>query len=617
MSRTKAAMLSVIAFFCIVLIGLSVYINSKQLKVEFYENPEVNVNETVDNYQFIKRIENGTIITEKTLIDTASVGEKNISLTVKPVFGSEKVFSYSILVVDRESPEITFTDHLEVSLGNEIDLLQGVSAADNSGEAITVTVEGSYDINTAGEYKLKYVACDSSLNKSEGEFVLSVVDREGPKITYADHLETDVGCEIDLLKDVSADDNSGEAITVTVEGSYDINTVGEYKLKYVAVDSGSNKTEVEFILSVVDRESPKIIYTDHLETDVGKKIDLLKGVSATDNSGEEITVTVDGSYDIKKVGEYKLKYVALDSSLNKAEEEFVLSVVDHESPKIKFTDHLETVVGQKIDLLKGVSATDNSGEKITVTVEGKYDINTAGEYKLKYVAYDSSLNKAEEKFILKVKDAVSVPTPPPQNNGDPNDTDKSKPEIPATTTSKGFTIVVKDGVTYVDGYLIANKTYSLPKSYGNGLTSETKSAFNKMSAAAKKDGFNIYIVSGFRSYSTQKNLYNNYVKRDGAEKADTYSARAGHSEHQSGLAFDVNSVKNSFANTPEAAWLSDNCYKYGFILRYPKGKTNETGYIFEPWHFRYVGVELATKLYNGGDWITMEDYFGITSEYSE
>ena len=185
------------------------------------------------------------------------------------------------------------------------------------------------------------------------------------------------------------------------------------------------------------------------------------------------------------------------------------------------------------------------------------------------------------------------------------------------TTSKGYHGEVIDGVTYIEGYLVANKTYALPRDYGDGLTNQTLSAFYTMQAGAKKDGLSIYISSGYRSYSTQKNLYSNYVKRDGVEKADTYSARAGHSEHQSGLAFDVNIVSDAFIGTPEAIWLADHCYEYGFILRYPQGKTDETGYKFEPWHFRYVGTELAEILYDGGNWITMEDYFGFTSQYQE
>ena len=137
-----------------------------------------------------------------------------------------------------------------------------------------------------------------------------------------------------------------------------------------------------------------------------------------------------------------------------------------------------------------------------------------------------------------------------------------------------------------------------------------------MFAAAKSErGFNMWAQSGFRSYSTQKSVYNNWVKKDGKAKADTYSARAGYSEHQSGLAADLNHVGSSFDNTKEAKWLEENCYKYGFILRYPKGKQDVTGYIYESWHFRYVGIPLATKLYNNGDWLTLEEYFGVTSKY--
>ena len=78
---------------------------------------------------------------------------------------------------------------------------------------------------------------------------------------------------------------------------------------------------------------------------------------------------------------------------------------------------------------------------------------------------------------------------------------------------------------------------------------------------------------------------------------------------------DINMVDDSFENTAAGKWLFNNAYKYGFCLRYPKGKTNETGYMYESWHYRYVGVDLATKLYNNGNWITLENYFGITSEY--
>lgn len=177
-------------------------------------------------------------------------------------------------------------------------------------------------------------------------------------------------------------------------------------------------------------------------------------------------------------------------------------------------------------------------------------------------------------------------------------------------------IKVKDGLTYVDGILIVNKTYSLPKDYNPGkLNEEALNAFYEMREAASKDGIVLYISSGYRSYSTQQNLYNVYVVQDGKEKADTYSARAGHSEHQTGLAMDLNIIDSSFEGTPESIWLSNNSYKYGFIIRYPKDKESITGYTYEPWHIRYLGKDTAKKVYDSG--LTLEEYLDIDSKYSE
>jgi LAS superfamily LD-carboxypeptidase LdcB len=135
-----------------------------------------------------------------------------------------------------------------------------------------------------------------------------------------------------------------------------------------------------------------------------------------------------------------------------------------------------------------------------------------------------------------------------------------------------------------------------------------------MIADAYADGITLWICSGYRSYSYQSKLYNNYVYTDGKAAADTYSARPGHSEHQTGLAADINSADESFAGTPEAKWLAANCWKYGFIIRYPKGKESITGYIYEPWHIRYLGKENAKLVYESG--LTLEEYLGIDSVYS-
>lgn len=180
-------------------------------------------------------------------------------------------------------------------------------------------------------------------------------------------------------------------------------------------------------------------------------------------------------------------------------------------------------------------------------------------------------------------------------------------------TSKGYKIEVKNGITYIDGVLIANKTYSLPSTYAPGLTAETQAAFTEMQAAAAREGLTLTIASGYRSYDYQSQLYQRYCNQDGKAAADRYSARPGHSEHQSGLAIDVNYAGDAFTNTPEAKWLAENSWKYGFHLRYPKEKESITGYMYESWHVRYLGKELAKDLYVSG--LTLEEHFGINSVY--
>lgn len=168
--------------------------------------------------------------------------------------------------------------------------------------------------------------------------------------------------------------------------------------------------------------------------------------------------------------------------------------------------------------------------------------------------------------------------------------------------------------TYINGILVVNKTYALPSWYGNGLTPELTNAFNAMRAAAAADGINLWIVSGFRSYATQVATYNQFVANYGQAFADTTSARPGHSEHQSGLAIDVNLVDQSFGSTPEGIWVRDNAQRFGFVIRYPQGKEHITGYMWEPWHLRYLGGDLAATLASSG--LTLEEYLGIDSRYS-
>jgi D-alanyl-D-alanine carboxypeptidase len=199
-------------------------------------------------------------------------------------------------------------------------------------------------------------------------------------------------------------------------------------------------------------------------------------------------------------------------------------------------------------------------------------------------------------------------------------------------SSNGSVIEIIDGITYVEGQMIVNKTYSLPADYVpeghdgldlsdteysyEGVTQEVWDAYTLMKNDMAEEGLSISPCSGYRSYNCQVGLWQAYADRDGAEAADTYSARAGYSEHQSGLCMDINSASDSFTSTAEGKWLDKNCWKYGFCIRFPEGKQEYTGYKYESWHVRYVGTELAEKLYNNGDWLSLEEYFGLQSAYN-
>lgn len=182
-------------------------------------------------------------------------------------------------------------------------------------------------------------------------------------------------------------------------------------------------------------------------------------------------------------------------------------------------------------------------------------------------------------------------------------------EIPVTVRE----MVVEDNCTYVDGILVANKSYSLPREYDPGLLPVTKEAFEKLSAEAKAQGLDIHISSDYRDYDFQVTVYNSMVDGYSKEYADSVSARPGHSEHQTGYTIDCNTIDNTFADTAEGKWLRDHCWEYGFIIRYPEDKVDLTGYSYESWHIRYVGVEHAKEIWEQG--ICLEEYLDIDSVY--
>lgn len=202
-------------------------------------------------------------------------------------------------------------------------------------------------------------------------------------------------------------------------------------------------------------------------------------------------------------------------------------------------------------------------------------------------------------------------------------------------------IKVEDGVNYIQNpeniLVLVNKEYSLPVGYRAGdlvkpdvtfsfsgehekqfMRKEAAEALEKMFAAAREDGVEIAAVSGFRSYDRQVQLYNAEIEVSGMEHAQQAVAEPGKSEHQTGLTMDVSSSENNyqlneaFGSTAAGQWLAKNSAEYGFIIRYPENREKITGYMYEPWHIRYVRKEYATDMKNRD--LTLEEYIQLATE---
>ena len=369
-------------------------------------------------------------------------------------------------------------------------------------------------------------------------------------------------------------------ITDKIEKKDNVNIkkIGKYKVNYKVKYLLTTK-ELTIIVNVVDRELPNIVLNgeENITICPNKEYEE-EGYSASDNYDGDITDKV----EIINNDTY-LEYIVKDSSNNKFSIKRNIVKEDKESPTITLNGNSKYKIslGSKYSE-KGYSAIDNCDGDISSSVEvtSNLNVNKIGNYEITYKVKDGSGNEVAATRKIEVVD---------------------------NTKSNDYVNIVI-GPTYINGILIVNKKYSIPKDFG-GINSTANNALYNLQDAASLAGFSLPLVSGYRSYNRQQTIYNNYVKIDGQTLADTYSARPGHSEHQTGLAFDVGKIDDNFGNTPAGTWLKNNAHYYGFIIRYPKGKEHITGYKYEPWHIRYLGVDIATDIYNKG--VTLEEYLGV------
>jgi D-alanyl-D-alanine carboxypeptidase len=246
------------------------------------------------------------------------------------------------------------------------------------------------------------------------------------------------------------------------------------------------------------------------------------------------------------------------------------------------------------------------------------------------------MSKSNEEAATEAENqAVASTTTTQSSNNSQTTTDEKTQEDTQTVTQSQSTETVTGDLgasgNFESGSItqIANKQYSLSSSYvpddlvwldlpstrDTQMRSEAATALTELFNAAQSDGIELYCCSGYRSYETQSELYQWNVDTYGQTEADLVSAKPGTSEHQLGLAMDVTSesvgfdLLESFGETEEGQYIADHAHEYGFIIRYPQGKTAITGYSYEPWHLRYLGVDVATDIYNSGK--TMEEYYGL------
>lgn len=216
---------------------------------------------------------------------------------------------------------------------------------------------------------------------------------------------------------------------------------------------------------------------------------------------------------------------------------------------------------------------------------------------------DSTRNDEDEKNAL-------------DENGE-NSTGDQLVQAINVTEDKSITALVNKSYgldeTYIpDDLVTVNVPTVLENPEVRQLRQVAADALYEMFEEAEKSGIYLHARSGYRSYQTQVQLFNNYAEKHGEEAANRYSARPGHSEHQTGLVMDVTSEKvnfqldEKFGDTKEGEWLRDNAHEFGFIIRYPKEQEHITGYIYEPWHIRYLGREVATAVYESG--LTYEEF---------
>ena len=353
------------------------------------------------------------------------------------------------------------------------------------------------------------------------------------------------------------------------------------KFKIKLKSTGYNSLETNEILKLSDAEIKEILKYKYNEN--------------------FIFIIKSDNYNSKKIDLY-LKYVNLYNDVYYLK---IFNLINNKDIDIKKIDQYIELLKQYNDIegiILYVNNYSHSNIKFNETtlsfIKEKYFIEDYLERYLKY--YENHKDLSFKEIVTRINSNLDY---------------KFYEDVKTADLTKGmFTLVNK--YNYLESNFVPNDLETISYTYAVNNTKLNKIAlenFIKMYEDASKENINFKITTAYRDYNFQSILYNNYVNSDGKDLADTYSARPGYSEHQLGYSFDLTNESyadfGEFEYTDEYKWLQENAYKYGFILRYPKDKEYITGYVFESWHYRYVGTDIATYIHKNN--ITYEEYYSF------
>lgn len=387
------------------------------------------------------------------------------------------------------------------------------------------------------------------------------------------------------------------------------NLSNDYISEYINEELISNKVVVDEdgyadLILKDDEKEYRLAYIVPSEINI-EDIIIRKGMTKTIDLGIDKESYTYGSVKVESSDNNLLEVSDMDIKANETGEYIITICYNGKSKEAK------VVVEQGVEKIEVSSLTVDLIEKNEITINATVLPEEAVNKEIEWSSSDETIATVDQAGkITAIKQGnceITIST-----KDEPRVTQKIqvsvKTKVNSITETNSSILGQVDGITYINGIMLVNKTHPIPQNYAPGLQSVAYNAFLELRQAAADAGFDIQLLSGFRSYETQKGLYDKYVSTYGQAEADTFSAKPGTSEHQTGLAMDVGWIDDAYADTPSGKWLAANCYKYGFIIRYPKSKENITGYKYEPWHIRYLGKDIAKDVYDSG--LCLEEYLG-------